>query len=326
VHRRAFVVGSAAFLGAPRISTAQPGSVRKIGLIASAPPISVTGAFWDQLITGLREHGWVESRNLTIERRYVDLDQDAGRAATEELVRANVEVVVVGSTQTALAAKQATRTVPIVMTIPADPVAVGLAESLARPGGNVTGMSFVGTELAGKQVELLKTAISSLASLAVLANPKNASHPPRIKEIGATARQLKVQVQIVEASSREQMPEAFRTIVKHGVGALVVLGDPVFVREMDTVIRFGAEQRLPIMYALREAPLAGGFISYGPDLGDLFRRAADYVDKILRGAHPRDLPIEQASKFELIINLKTAKALGLTIPRSLLVRADHVIE
>jgi putative ABC transport system substrate-binding protein len=147
-----------------------------------------------------------------------------------------------------------------------------------------------------------------------------------MKEIAATARQLRVQVYIAEASSREQMPDAFRTIVKHGVGALVVLGDAVFVREMDTMIRFGAEQRLPIMYALREAPFAGGFMSYGADLGDLFRRAADYVDKILRGAHPRDLPIEQASKFELIINLKTAKALGLTIPRSLLVRADHVIE
>jgi len=325
VHRRAFVAGSVALLGA-RAATAQPASVRKIGLIGSAPRVPVIDAMWDELLAGLRERGWVESRNLAIERRYVDLARDAGRAATEELIRAKVEVIVVGSTQTALAAKQATRTVPIVMTIPADPVAVGLVESLARPGGNVTGMSFVGTELAGKQVELLKAAIGSLASLAVLANPTNASHAPRMKEIAATARQLRIQVYIAEASSREQMPDAFRTILKQGVGALVVLGDAVFVREMDHMIRFGAEQRLPIMYTLREAPFAGGFMSYGADLRDLFRRAADYVDKILRGAHPRDLPIEQASKFELIINLKTANALGLTIPRSLLVRADHVIE
>jgi putative tryptophan/tyrosine transport system substrate-binding protein len=325
VHRRAFLAGSIALLSV-RAATAQPASVRKIGLIGSAPRVPVIDAMWEELLTGLREHGWVESRNLAIERRYVDLGRDAGVAAAEELIRANVEVIVVGSTQTALAAKQTTRTVPIVMTIPADPVAVALVESLARPGGNVTGMSFVGTELAGKQVELLKAAISSLASLAVLVNPTNASHPPRVKEIVATARQLKVRVYVAEASSREQMPDALRTIQKHGAEALVVLGDAVFVREMDDMIRFGAEQRLPIMYALREAPLAGGFMSYGADLRDLFRRAADYVDKILRGAQPRDLPIEQASKFELIINLRTAKALGLTIPRSLLVRADHVIE
>jgi ABC-type uncharacterized transport system substrate-binding protein len=239
---------------------------------------------------------------------------------------AGVEVIVVAATPVALGAKRATHTIPIVMTIPADPVAVGLVDSLAQPGGNVTGLSFVGTEVAGKQVELLKTAIPNLTSIAVLVNPTNASHVPRTKEIRTAAQALKLRVHVVEASTGEAIADALGQMVKRGAGASLVLADAVFVREADTVIRFGAEQRLPIVYGLKEAPLAGGFMSYGPDFTDLFRRAAGYVDKILRGADPRDLPIEQASKFELVINLKTAKALGLTIPPSLLLRADQVIE
>jgi putative tryptophan/tyrosine transport system substrate-binding protein len=216
--------------------------------------------------------------------------------------------------------------VPIVMTVPADPVAVGLVASLARPGGNVTGLSFVGTELAGKQVELLKEAVPALTSIAVLANPLNASHAPRTKEIAATARALTLQVYVLEASSREQIGDAFRAMVKRGSGAALVLADARFLSEASALARFAAEQRIPAMYGRREFTLAGGFMSYGPSFPDLFRRAAGYVDKILRGANPRDLPIEQASRFELVINLKTAKALGLTIPQSLLMRADQVIE
>jgi ABC-type uncharacterized transport system substrate-binding protein len=246
--------------------------------------------------------------------------------APEEVLRRGVEVIVVSSTLTALAAKEATRTVPIVMTIPADPVAVGLVDSLARPGGNVTGLSFVGTEVAGKQVELLKEAVSGLASIAVLANPSNASHPPRTKQIFAISRTLGLRVEVVEASSRGGIGDAFGAMMKRGVGAAVVLADALFVREANAIIGLAAEQRLPAMYGLREAPLAGGLMSYGPSFTDLFRRAAGYVDKILRGARPSDLPIEQASRFELVINLKTAKALGLTIPPSLLARADQLIE
>jgi len=244
----------------------------------------------------------------------------------EELSRIGVEVIVVSSTQVALAAKQATRTLPIVMTIPSDPVAVGLVASLARPGGNVTGLSFVGTEVAGKQVDLLREAVKGLASIAVLANPMNPSHPPRVKTVLATARTLKLRVDVAEVSTRDEIGEALRAIGKRGTGAALVLADPLFVREASSIIQLAAEQRLPVMYGLREAAVAGGFMSYGPSFTEQFRRAAAYVDKILKGAKPADLPIEQPTKFELVVNVTAAKALGLTVPPSLLLRADQVID
>jgi putative ABC transport system substrate-binding protein len=326
MSRRRFLLTSlAGALAAPLCGQGQQAVGRQIAFIAGTPRTPVTDSFWEAFVAGLQEKGWVESRNITIERRYVEMQQETTRAV-EEVLRRGVEVIVVSSTQTALAAKEATRTVPIVMTIPADPVAVGLVHSLARPGGNVTGLSFVGTEVAGKQVELLKAAVSGLASIAVLSNPLNASHPPRTKQIFAVSRTLGLRVEVVEASSRGDIANAFRAMMKRGVGAAVVLADPLFVREANAIIGLAAQQRLPAMYGLREAPLAGGLMSYGPSFTDLFRRAGGYVDKILRGARPSDLPIEQASTFELVINLKTAKALALTIPPSLLARADQVIE
>jgi ABC-type uncharacterized transport system substrate-binding protein len=326
MSRRRFLLTSlAGALAAPLCGQGQQAVGRQIAFIAGTPRTPVTDSFWEAFVAGLQEKGWVESRNITIERRYVEMQQETTRAV-DEVLRRGVEVIVVSSTQTALAAKEATRTVPIVMTIPADPVAVGLVHSLARPGGNVTGLSFVGTEVAGKQVELLKAAVSGLASIAVLSNPLNASHPPRTKQIFAVSRTLGLRVEVVEASSRGDIANAFRAMMKRGVGAAVVLADPLFVREANAIIGLAAQQRLPAMYGLREAPLAGGLMSYGPSFTDLFRRAGGYVDKILRGARPSDLPIEQASTFELVINLKTAKALALTIPPSLLARADQVIE
>jgi putative ABC transport system substrate-binding protein len=327
MDRRRFLLTSlGGALAAPLYGQGQQAVGRQIAFIASTPRTPVTDSFWEAFVAGLQEKGWVESRNITIERRYVEMQQETARAAVEEVVRRGVEVIVVSNTQTALAAKEATRTVPIVMTILADPVAVGLVGSLARPGGNVTGLSFVGTEVAGKQVELLKEAVSSLASIAVLSNPLNASHPPRTKQIFAVSRTLGLRVEVVEASSRGGIADAFRAMMKRGVGAAVVLADALFVSEANAIIGLATEQRLPAMYGLREAPLAGGLMSYGPSFTDLFRRASSYVDKILRGARPSDLPIEQASTFELVINLKTARALGLTIPPSLLARADRVIE
>jgi len=324
MERRRFVLMSfAGALAAPRAVAA---SVRTIGFISMVPRTPVTDAAWDALLAGLKEHGWVEHRTLVIERRYADLRDGAALAAAEDLVRIGVEVIVVASTPAALAARQATRTVPIVMTVPADPVAVGLAASLARPGGNVTGLSLVGTEVAGKQVDLLKEVVPGLSTIAVLANPSNASHAPRAREVVASARALRLSVDTLEASTRDAVADAFAAMVKRGVGAAVVLPDGLFIQEVNSVIRFAAERRLPVMYGLREAPLAGGLMSYGPNFSDSFRRAAGYVDKILRGANPRDLPIEQSSRFELIINLKAARSLGLAIPRSLLLRADQVIE
>lgn len=313
-------------LAAPLAGAAQQAPVRRIGIISAAPRTPVTEAFWDALRSGLHDHGWVESRNIVIERRDIELRNEVALATVDELIRRGVEVIVVASTLTALAAKQATRKVPIVMTVPSDPVAVGLVDSLARPGGNVTGLSFVGTEVVGKQVELLKDMLPELSSIGVLANPTNLSHAPRAKEIIRVGQALRLQVKVVEAGSRDSVSEAFRLIVRRGVGAALVLADALFVREANSLIRLAAEHRLPVMYGLREAPMAGGLVSYGPNFGHLFRRTASYVDKILKGAHPRDLPVEQASTFELVLNLKTARALGLTISPSLLLRADQVIE
>jgi putative ABC transport system substrate-binding protein len=326
VNRRQFLSLTAAMLAAPLAGAAQQAPVRRIGIISAAPRTPVTESFWEALRSGLHDHGWVESRNIVIERRDIELRKDVALSTVDELIRRGVEVIVVASTLTALAAKQATRKVPIVMTVPSDPVAVGLVDSLARPGGNVTGLSFVGTEVAGKQVELLRDVLPELSSIGVLTNPTNPSHAPRAKEITRVGQAMRLQVNVVEASSRDSVSEAFREIVRRGVGAGLVLADALFVREASSLIRLAAEHRLPVMYGLREAPLAGGLMSYGPNFGTLFRRAASYVDKILKGANPRDLPVEQASTFELVLNLRTARALGLTIPRSLLLRADQVIE
>ena len=326
MDRRAFL-GALGLLTVPFAADAQQAqAARRIGYIATAPRTAARDSFTDAFVAGLRAHGWIEAQNLVIERRYVEPRQDSALAAAQQLVRLGVEVIVVSSTAAALGAKQATTAVPIVMTVPADPVAVGLVASLARPGGNVTGLSFMGTELAGKQVELLKEAVPTLTSIAVLANPLNASHALRTKEIAATARALSLQVYVLEASSREQIGAALRAMVKRGSGAALVLADALFLGEVSALTRFVAAERIPSMYGLREFAVAGGLMSYGPNFPDLFRRAAAYVDKILRGASPRDLPIEQASRFELVINLNTAKTLGLTIPPSLLARADQVIE
>ena len=327
--RRTVLMGlSLTALVAPSMARAQaPARTARVGYISSlqsdAPlPESWRKAFVDRL----RELGWIENQNLIIERRYAELRKETARAVVAELIRVPVDVLVVSSTLTALAAKEVTSTVPIVVTVPGDPVATGLVTSLARPGGNVTGLSFVGTELAGKQVELLKEAVPGLGRIAVLANPGNASHAPRTKEIADVARALKIQSDVVEARTSRGVQEAFAAIAKRRPGAAIVLADPLFILEAENLVRMAAEQRLPVMYGLREAVVAGGLISYGASFRDLFRRAATYVDKILKGTPPSELPVEQASKFELVINLKTAKALGLTIPPALLARADEIVQ
>ena len=326
-RRRFMAMVTVGLLAGPLVAEAQQaGTARRIGYISNAPSSPLTESWWGAFVAGLREQGWVEHQNIVIERRYAELRKDAALAVVEELIRLRVEVIVVSSTLTALTAKQATTTVPIVVTVPSDPVATGLVTSLARPGGNVTGLSFVGTELAGKQVDLLKEAVPGLTRVAVLANPTNASNPLRTREIAEVARALKLQVDVLQARTHGEIQEAFATMAKRRPGAAIILADPLFVREVGNLVRLAAEQRLPVMYGLREAVEAGGLMAYGASFTDLFHRAATYVDKILKGAKPGDLPIEQATKFELVINLKTAKALRLTIPQSLLLRADEVIQ
>ena len=328
IDRRTFVIGLG-LTGLAVHSTLEaqpPGKLARIGYISSFPGGSPLADMWRQaFVDGLREHGWTENHNVVIERRYAEPRKEKSRVAVEELIRLGVDVIVVSSTAAALAAKEATTRVPIVVTVPADPVATGLVASLARPGGNVTGLSFVGTELAGKQVELLNEAVPGLRRIAVLANPGNASHAPRTKEIAEVARALKLQSDVVEASTLAEIRAAFGAMATRRPGGAIVLADPLFFREAASLVRLAAEQRLPVIYALREVVVAGGLISYGASFTDLFRRAATYVDKILKGASSGDLPVEQASRFELVINLKTAAALGLTIPPALLVRADEVI-
>ncbi len=328
ISRRAFLIGLGltGFVKPASTAAQSPGRMARVGYISNVPSNDVLAGVWRKaFVDGLREHGWVEDQNVIIERRYAEPRNESSRAAVDELIRLGVDVIVVSSTLTALAAKQATTKIPIVVTVPADPVATGLVSSLARPGGNVTGLSFVGTELAGKQVELLNEAVPGLRRIAVLANPGNASHAPRTKEIAEVAQTLKLQSDVVQASTPAAIREAFAAMAKRRPGAAIVLSDPLFFRESQSLVRIAAEQRLPVMYALREVVAAGGLMSYGASFSELFRRAAAYVDKILEGTLPSDLPVEQASKFELVININTAKALGLTIPQALLVRADEVI-
>jgi putative ABC transport system substrate-binding protein len=326
IPRRAFIGSIAtALVVVPRAVAGQP-PTKRVGFIANAPSSPRTEPWWDAFRAGLREHGWTENQNVVFERRYAEQRPEASLAVAEELVRLKVDVIVVSSTLTALAARQATTTIPIVAPVPADPVATGLVSSLARPGGNVTGLSFVGTELVGKQVELLKEAIPGLTRIGVLANPTNASHQPRAREIAEVTRTLKLQHVVLEVKTPGEIRAALDTMARRRPAAAIVLNDPMFFREVSTIVRLAAEQRLPVMYGLREAVVDGGLMAYGASFGDLFRRAATYVDKILRGAHPSELPVEQASKFELVINVKTAKALGLAIPQSVLVRADELIQ
>jgi putative ABC transport system substrate-binding protein len=304
----------------------QPTRVHRIGFLGSRQPTPTVQTWWDACIRGLRDHGWVEHQNIAIVRRHPRGSDEKLSEVAAELVGLGVEVIVVASTTAALAAKQATATIPIVMANPGDPVATGLVSSLARPGGNVTGLSFLGTELAGKQVGLLVEALPKLSRLAVLMNPANASHTLRLKEAEAAARMLEVQIEALEVGTPSDVEPAFVTMRTRRAGALLVLADSLFTQESGRLATLALKQRAPTMFGLREHVVAGGLIAYGVSFTDLFHRAAAYVDKILRGARPADLPVEQPTKFELVINLRTAKALGLTIPQSVLARADEVIQ
>jgi putative ABC transport system substrate-binding protein len=274
----------------------------------------------------LRDLGYVEGRNVAVEYRDAEGRYDRLPALAVDLVVLKVDVIVVTNTPAAVAAKQATTTIPIVMTLVSDPVGSGLVVNLARPGGNVTGLSFMHPELSRKRLELLKEVIPKVAQVAVLSNPSNPNTPPLLRETEAAARALSLQLQIVEVRDSAALDSAFSAMTKAHVGALVVMPDSVFFDQRKRIVDLAAKSRLPAMYSWREPVDAGGLMAYGASGPDIFRRAAEYIDKILKGAKAADLPIEQPTKFELVINLKTAQALGLTIPQSLLVRADEIIQ
>jgi putative ABC transport system substrate-binding protein len=322
------VIVTMGVLAAPLAVEAQPASkVYRIGLLSTMPPDTSATRLWEAFRQGLRELGYIEGWNLVIEQRYPSGgsgDQLPNLAA--ELVRLKVDVIVAGGSLTPHAAKRATTTIPIVMGNHGDPVGSGLVTSLARPGGTVTGLSLLSTELAGKQLELLREAVSGVARVTVLWNPTSQTHARMLGEAEAAARALGLRFHRLPARGPEEYEGAFLAMRRERADAVLVLGDPIFWYHRTRLAALAAKQRLPAMFGQREHAEAGGLISYGANLRDNYRRAATYVDKILKGAKPADLPVEQPTKFELVINLKTAKALGLTIPPSLLLRADEIIE
>ena len=282
----------------------------------------------DALLQGLRELGWVDGKNLVIEHRWADGTSDRLPDLAAELVRLKVDVIFASSTSAALAAKSATRTIPIVMATGGDVVGLGLAASLARPGGNVTGLTYdVDLHTNAKALELLKETVPSVSRVAVLASPANPSYARTIENVRVAARRLGVQLQVLDIRGPNEFPGAFAAMARERAGALLVFSGPEFGGgQVRRLLDLAAKSPRPAMYPSREYTEAGGLMSYGVNVPGNFHRASTYIDRILKGAKPADLPVEQPTKFELVINLKTAKALGLTIPPSLLLRADQVIE
>jgi putative ABC transport system substrate-binding protein len=326
MKRRAFLGTLAGgLLGAPLAATAQQGKVARIGILGNVPR-NEGGDLWEAFVQGLRALGYIEGRHFTIEERSCEGHYERLPALANDLVRLRVDVIVVPANENARAAKQATHTIPIVGTSLGDPVRNGLVASFAHPGGNITGLSFAGPELAGKQLALLKEMLPRVSRVAILANPANPLHSVWLGEAKAATRSLRLKLQPLEARTPDEFEGAFAAMSGWRAGALLVLVDGMFLLNRARIADLAAKRRVPTMYGLREHVDAGGLVFYGPPLRDMFRRAATYVDKILKGAKPADLPIEQPAKFDLVFNLKTAKAIGPTIPPSLLQRADQVIE
>jgi putative tryptophan/tyrosine transport system substrate-binding protein len=325
MKRREFItlIGGAAVVWPLATRAQQAGKIRTIGIL-NAGSAGVPSAV--VLPDALRELGWIEGKNIVFERRYAENRVERLPELAAELVRLNVDVIVGLGTLAPLAAKRATTTIPIVMTAAGDPLGSGLVASLARPGGNVTGMSLMAPDLGGKRLELLKELLPRLARVAVLWNAANPYPALVFKETQAAGRTLGIEVQSLEVRDPRDFDGAFEALRRQRPDALITVEDPLTFNYMKLIADFAAGQRLPTLHGFREDVAAGALMSYGANLADLFRRAAGYVDKILRGAKPADLPVQQPTKFELVINLRTAKVLGLTVPPSLLARADEVIE
>jgi putative ABC transport system substrate-binding protein len=328
MNRRRFVGAvSVSLLAAPFVVGAQPSrKIPRIGLIFGNDP-TISGPLYEAFKQGLREHGYVEGQNVVLERRYGEVRATRLAEVAAELVRMKVNVIVAGSDSTIAVVKRQTRTIPIVMVNSADPVGAGFVASLARPGGNITGLSTMSSELGGKRLELLKETLPQLSRMAVIWNPDVRSAVLDYKELEQPARALRVQLQSLEVSHVDDLARAFSMMTDARAEAMmVIVPNPVAFANRPQLVSFAEKNRLPSMYGISDYAEAGGLMAYGVSSTENFRRAATYVDKILKGARPAGLPVEQPTKFELVINLKTAKALGLTIPPSVLRRADRVIE
>ena len=306
----------------------QPAKVYRIGYLSAGSAATTYTRPPEALRQGLRELGWVEGRNLAIEYRYAEGHADRLPALAEELVRLKVDVIVASPTPSALAARNATPTIPVVGLGLTQPVAAGLVASLARPGGNVTGLTYgADTDIAGKQLQLLKEVIPEVRRVAVLHNPAGSPvHPFVIQSIQGAARSLDLPLVMLEARRPDDFDAAFAAMVRERAGALLLTGDPMYFVHRARLAELATKHRLPSMSTQWQWADAGGLVSYGPSLPDQWRRAATYVDRILRGARPADLPIEEPTKFEFVVNLRTARALGLVLPPAVLRRADELIE
>ena len=326
MRRREFItfLGSAAVIW-PLAARAQgAGKTPRIGYLSAATRLSLRER---SFLQALRELGYVEGKNILIEYRFAGGKFKRLPGLAAELVRLDVDVIVAVVTQASLAAKAATKTIPVVMLGVSDPVASGLVTGLARAGGNITGTSSQTAEVSGKSLELLKEIVPKLSRVAVLWNPANVIFQAQLlKATERAAGVLGLQLREFGARNADELDRAFAAISNARVGALMVLGDPTLAGEKTRIIDFAAKQRLPAIYGVEDHADAGGLMTYGPDMNGQFQRGAVYVDKILKGAKPADLPVEQPTKFDLVINLTTAKALGVVIPPTLLARADKVIE
>jgi putative ABC transport system substrate-binding protein len=326
MDRRAFVtVMGGSVLSVPLAARAQqPGGVYRIGFLGATSPAGYASQI-EAFRGGLRDLGYVEGKNLAIEFRWAEGNYARLPDLAAELVRLKPDVLVTHAGAGTRAAKKATATIPIVFGVAGEAIALGLVESLAHPGGNATGSSFFFPELNAKRLEVLKAALPRLSRVGVLLNPDNPANMSTLRAMEEAAKSLNVRLQSAEVRRATEFEDAFATLIKGRVGALAVYDDAMFIAAARSIASLARGNRLPTIGFIEYAS-AGGLLAFGVDFGDLWRRAAGYVDKILKGAKPADLPVEQPTKFELVINLKTAKALGLTIPQTLLLRADRVIE
>lgn len=325
MDRRETVFALLALGTVPLAAKAQhSGTIHRIGFLWDAP------AVWPHALEafrqGLRDLGWVEGQNIVIEYRWTEGRFDRLPRLVEELVRLKVDVIVAPTSIYTGAAKRATSTIPIVFASHADPVGSGHVTSLAHPGTNATGLTIVMSETMAKSLELLKEVIPGLTRVAVIWDPGTPSHRPGLKAVENVGSSLGLQIQAFAVRSATEFDSTFSAIVKERAGAVLVLSTPLFLGGAKRLAELASTHKLPTMYGPREHVTAGGLLSYGPDRADLYRRAATYVDKILKGANPGDLPVQQATRFELVINLRAAKALGLTIPQSVLLRADELTQ
>ena len=309
------------------VEAQQTEKVHRIGYLSGGSPSSArTSLLVEAFRDGLRELGYVEGRNIAIEWRFSEGRGEQFPTLANELSQLQVEVIVATGGPATRAAKQATSTIPIVMAFSGDPVGTGLIASIARPGGNLTGLSFMSPELSAKRLELLRVGFPKIARVAALWNPDDPVYALELQRTEDAARRFGIILQPIEVRGVEDFEAAFASIARHRADALIVFAHTLTIVNQRALVELANRDRLPTMYGLREFVTGGGLIAYGPSLSALYRRAAFYVDKIFKGAKPADLPVEQPTKFELLINVKTTKALGLTISPSLLLRADHVIE